>query len=523
MKKKEKQISISIIDFLKKENFLNQKELKILLIFLKEKRILKKSLSIKEKDILNFLIKNKIIIERSNYYSLESLEGLFAWIQKKSYEKALLAENNTKKFLDHLKSFFNITPGLKVKLYEGIDGIKQSYQHILDHAKDEICAYYSVIETQQTELQRFFQQEYVQERAKRKIFARNITVKTPKAIFYKLKSKEIYMEMKIAPPEIFPFLNGEINLYENFMHCMTFDQYGGNAVIIEGENIVKLQKALFEITWNSIDKISSFFKSKINYIDKKNLEKNHLYITDNIKEVIQKINIRKNKFKYNLEKDWLNANPVYIKTKDGENILKICDLEVMSDFQKPYMKELAKIATTNGGKILNIGFGLGIADNFIEERRKTRKISEHHIIEMNNIVFKKAKEWREKQKEKNNIFIHKGKWEDVFLKFSKDEIIFDGVLYDGYPLSISEICRDSVRFLYSLFNLKLVKEKKGIVTFFMDSTDGFGESFMQYIKSLGVNKTKINKVNVKLPNRRHDYWNVPYFLAPTLANIIYPK
>ena len=35
------------------------------------------------------------------------------------------------------------------------------------------------------------------------------------------------------------------------MHCMVFDESGGFAVILESDNIVRLHKALYEMTWES--------------------------------------------------------------------------------------------------------------------------------------------------------------------------------------------------------------------------------------------------------------------------------
>jgi len=368
----------------------------------------------------------------------------------------------------------------------------------------------------QPELQLFFEQEYSLERAKRKILSRNIAPKTPKTVYFNLKSDELCMQIKTVPDELFPHINAEINLYEEYMQCMVFDENGGFAVIIKGD-IVKLQKVLFEIAWRACDSINKWKGKTTNII---NLWE-HIYCTDNVDALVKSIDKRKDKFIPGMKKKWSKETPEFVTTSEGEHILKIFDLEVMSDFEKPYMVELAKNASMHGGNILNVGFGLGLVDSALEERRATRAIQEHHIIELNEGVFEQAKQWRENQPHKEKIFLHKGNWEEVLPRFEKEKMVFDGVVYDAYPLEIDEICRDSIPFLHSLLRMKLVREETGIITFYMDSTDGLGESFQKYIQSLGVGSLQTKKVKIELPKRDCEYWDAPFFLAPLLTNITY--
>ena len=516
-----------IASFLENENF-SKNEIQLLPLFFEKKRIksTEKELTPTLIKAAESLVQKGVLIkkERKNEieYSLESLESFFAWVRKNSVKKIKKIESKSSAFIDLLRISLGDSIKSKITYYEGIEGIKNSYRHILEHAKKEVCAYYSVVETIQPELQSFFTNEYVPERAKRKIFSRNIAPKTPKTTYFKLRSEKDFMEMRMVSTKIFPLLNSEINLYENFMHCMVFDEHGGFAVIIEESDIARLQKALFEIAWNGCSQVSLPQKSSSNFLSQ-DAESfwNNIYLTDNLGSILSNIQSRKKKFLPNMKSKWPLAKAEYVMTKDGEKILKIFDLEVMSDFEKPYMKALAKIVTTHGGKILNIGFGLGIIDTYIEDRRNTRSISEHHIIELNSEVFKEAKKWRESQPNKETIFLHKGDWEDILPKLKEAGHVFDGVIYDGYPLEVDEICRDSVRFIYVLLKLKLIREREGILTFYMDSVDGMGESFKKYLQSLGIQKIETTKIDIELPDRDCEYWKSPYFLAPLLTDIHY--
>ena len=70
----------------------------------------------------------------------------------------------------------------------------------------------------------------------------------------------------------------------------------------------------------------------------------------------------------------------------------------MMDWETPIMKEHAEIVTKNGGDILEIGFGMGICSNFIQQTN----IKTHTIIEINDEIFNRLLEWA---KDKPNVKI----------------------------------------------------------------------------------------------------------------------
>ena len=245
----------------------------------------------------------------------------------------------------------------------------------------------------------------------------------------------------------------------------------------------------------------------------------NIYLTDNIEEIRQRTKNRASKFSTDLEENWKNLEIEITTTKTGEEILVIENLEVMASFQKPYMKKLAEIACSNGGDILNVGFGLGLADTFIESYRP--KINEHHIVELNTEVFLNAKKWKASQLNFEKICLHHGNWKDVIPTIKKP---FDGILYDAYPLKADELCRDFIPFLEVIIQNKLIKEHTGTITFFLDASDDFGSDFRNWAKKLGIQSMDLQKVNISLPsNRISQTWTKDYFLAPKLSNIIYSQ
>lgn len=77
--------------------------------------------------------------------------------------------------------------------------------------------------------------------------------------------------------------------------------------------------------------------------------------------------------------------------------------------------------------VLNIGFGMGIIDTYIQE--KSPKL--HYICEAHPDVLQKMKQdgWYEKP----NVIILEGRWQDTLNKLLDDgEIFFDGIYYDTF-------------------------------------------------------------------------------------------
>lgn len=93
-----------------------------------------------------------------------------------------------------------------------------------------------------------------------------------------------------------------------------------------------------------------------------------------------------------------------VENADG---LFIQGRSVMESWQEKYMGEFAKVVTHRGGRILELGFGMGLSASAIQKY----DIEEHVIIEPNLEVFRRLQEFAKRAPHKvTPVF---GMWQKV--------------------------------------------------------------------------------------------------------------
>lgn len=149
----------------------------------------------------------------------------------------------------------------------------------------------------------------------------------------------------------------------------------------------------------------------------------------------------------------MNINPDYHNEKliytDDNLLLDSNGSAIMMGWEDPIMKHQAEIVCKNGGDILNVGFGLGLIDTYIQ----SHNISTHWIIESHPDVYNKmiSDGWLDKP----NVKVIFKPWQEAVYHLPK----FDGIYFDTWLENQSD---------FNKIVSKLLKPN-GIFSFFNNS------------------------------------------------------
>eukprot|EP00397_Hematodinium_sp_SG-2012_P010365 GEMP01010478.1.p1 GENE.GEMP01010478.1~~GEMP01010478.1.p1 ORF type:complete len:396 (+),score=103.05 GEMP01010478.1:47-1189(+) len=215
------------------------------------------------------------------------------------------------------------------------------------------------------------------------------------------------------------------------------------------------------------------------------------------------------------KEEWKVIKADYHETDDGRGeVLEIDGHPVMEQWEKPYMEELARVATQNGGVVLEVGFGLGLSATQIQKF----DIDEHIIIEANAGVIERGRKWAKEQPHKVT-FMH-GLWQDEIKKLQPFSI--DGVLYDTYPLTKEEQHTHQFDFIRQIYPML---KPGGILTYCNLTSIGvlrgqhewpnlWRRTQVPYLKQIGFDKVSYTTVPVA-PPASCEYYSHNEALLPT--------
>lgn len=210
----------------------------------------------------------------------------------------------------------------------------------------------------------------------------------------------------------------------------------------------------------------------------------------------------KRKYSQQSHESWKKTTPLYT-----EKSLLIKSYQVMQRWEDGYMKSLAAIATSKGGDVLEVGFGMGISAGYIQ---KSSKINSHTVIECHPAVIEFAKKMFDKELKSGRMKILEGFWEDITP--SLRDKLYDGILFDSCPL-------DSGVEFFQFFPFfeeacRLLKDD-GIFTYFSDEATEISSEHQKELEAAGFKNIafKICKVH---PPKSCEYWKHRTIVSPII-------
>jgi len=190
-------------------------------------------------------------------------------------------------------------------------------------------------------------------------------------------------------------------------------------------------------------------------------------------------------FNYNMTRDQeltFNADNIVLTHQP--------DKFVMMAWEMDLMQRHAQIVTHKGGHVLEIGFGMGISAQFIQDN----KHDTHTIVESHPAILKRLREWSQ---DKPTVRIIQGDWFEMQHEICNNR--YDGIFYDAD-------CNNSPKFRDVIVNNAL--KPHGVFTYFAPN----GTDKYEYGDAL---KRDVVTIQVSIP--KNSYHNdatcyVPYFI-----------
>ena len=169
------------------------------------------------------------------------------------------------------------------------------------------------------------------------------------------------------------------------------------------------------------------------------------------------------------------------------------------------MESLAKVATSQGGHVLEVGFGMGISGGFIQE---SKKIKTHTIIECHPLMIESAKKKFTKQIKSGRVVLLEGFWEDVTKNIPDKS--FDGILFDSCPLD-KEV--EFFQFFPFFKEANRLLKNNGIFTYFSDESHEISKGHLFELKMAGFTNIHFELCKVDPPESCL-YWKHNTIVVP---------
>lgn len=195
-------------------------------------------------DFINRGIITSTVKKKRKVYFVEDPRSLKNDIKEK--------ESAIDKFLPELFAIQNILPSKpRITFYEGVGGMKDLYQDTLESCNggDVILSYTGLSDFSKL-VPPEYADYYIQERIKRRIRIRIIASDSPFAQSWENAAIRELREIRIVKDLSFQF-NADMEIYANKIAIISYrENFMG--VIIESKEINQMQRAAFELMWNSL-------------------------------------------------------------------------------------------------------------------------------------------------------------------------------------------------------------------------------------------------------------------------------
>jgi guanidinoacetate N-methyltransferase len=197
---------------------------------------------------------------------------------------------------------------------------------------------------------------------------------------------------------------------------------------------------------------------------------------------------------------WCESDAVYT-----DDTLRIAGHPVMEAWETSYMHRLARIVAGGGGRILEVGYGMGISATAVLAHPE---VTSYTVIDCHPDVAARALEQLRSDIAVSRATVLVGFWEEVTGKLRSES--FDGILFDTYPLAAQEVHRNHFAFFPAAHRLL---RPGGVLTYYSDEEDGFSEPHLQALRDAGFDEPSMEVCHIGTPPDC-EYWRADTMIAP---------
>lgn len=203
-----------------------------------------------------------------------------------------------------------------------------------------------------------------------------------------------------------------------------------------------------------------------------------------------------------LAESWNTTPAIY-----DDHTLQIDGHPVMEDWELNYMEKLAEVACSEGGHVLEIGYGLGLSARAIQRHSAILK---HTIIECHPGVRERCQRDFAETLASGRLCLLSGFWQDIVPTLADGSV--NGILLDMYPLTKEEKVQGRSSFFHEAYRLL---KPRGVLTYFSQAEQDFGIEDLDALHKAGFSDIRSEVCDVDPPADCR-YWRAKTIIVPII-------
>ncbi len=198
------------------------------------------------KKLLRRHIVERHVINDTPKYIVGSLQSIVDWMENDTQKRREELDRRYSNFESFILTLERERSRPHVEHFDGLSGIKQAYEKLLEYGEKDIVGYVPVSWKEEEDPLREFKVQWFRDRYKKGIFLRILAHDTPLGRRFQSRDAFEYRKSILVDPASYPF-NFEKYIVNNTLACIDFNKR--SAMFLHYPEMVKTEKDMFERLW----------------------------------------------------------------------------------------------------------------------------------------------------------------------------------------------------------------------------------------------------------------------------------